>query len=185
MKRFIIGLVMLVALVATAGEAMAARLNNIPLGWRFEASGTPGYVVSVNNIGSGATDTTTSVSTTNWSVPIFQQGLTASDSVVVARLIIAVDSTTATAIGATTLTVVVDGGIGGDVNWTQLASYTVSSLTATDKMAAIPLFVSNSKRINNLGAGNWISLPPALRFRITANGGAVASCRAFVQAFVE
>ena len=184
MKRFILGLVMLVGLVLTVGEASAAKLTNIPLGWRYEATGLSGNVITYNAIGAGATDTTTAVSTSNWALSPFQQGLTASDSVVVARLIVAIDSTTATNFGAAnTVTVTVDGGIGGDASWTQLFQYTVLP-TSTDKMLAMPLFVSNSKIVNKVGNSNWFSLAPALRFRISGSG-AIAAARVYVQAFTE
>ena len=185
MKRFILGLLMLVGVTLAAAPAFAGGVfTTETLNWRYpngqtysSAAAVGAYQVDKKTLVASATDTTTWVSTEGWFVP--EQTATGADSVLVARFIIQVDSLSYTP-SQNTLTVTVNGAaVQTD------ATHNVLSLNVTpttgDKFIVVPVWIKHGASVFNTPAKQqWVGLPPFLRMitQGTANTGAA---RVYIQ----
>ena len=185
MKRFILGLLMLVGVTLAAAPAFAGGVfTTETLNWRFPNGATysssaavSAYQVDKKTLVASATDTTTWVSTEGWFVP--EQTATGADSVLVARFIIQVDSLSYTP-AQNTLTVTVNGSaVQTDATHNVLSTNVLP--TTGDKFIVIPIWIKHGASVFNLPAKQqWVGLPPYMRLIVngTANTGAA---RVYIQ----
>ena len=173
MKRFILGLVTLLALTATAGEAMAARLVTREIGWLTTSTG----VTTQNNtprkgFNGNYADTTWAFSLNNVSVPATSLAGTANkDTVTVAYVRFFTDSTVAVTNTLSAVSYAVEAS-GDGYTWATVFNMNASSLVATgEQYFAIPLWF-------NAGSGNSPSAKvsplltaPYLRVRFSGGTG--------------
>jgi len=187
MKRFILGLLMLVGVTLAAAPAFAGGVfTTETLNWRFPNGATysssaavGAYQVDKKTLVAGANDTTTWVSTEGWFVP--EQTATGADSVLVARFIIQVDSTSYTVPSANTLTVTVNGAaIQSDAATHNVLSTNVLP-TDGDKFIVVPVWIKHGASVFNLPAKQqWVGLPPYMRLITNGNKNTGAS-RIYIQ----
>jgi len=188
MKRFILGLLMIVGVTLAAAPAFAGGvLTTETLNWRFpntqtysSAAAFDAYQLAKKTLVASANDTTTWISTEGWLIP--EQTATGADSVIIGRFIIQVDSASAYTVPSTnTLTVTVNGAAVQN----DLATFNVLStnLTPTNgtKFIVVPIWVKHGAAVlNNNATHGWVGVPPYLRLitQGTANTGAA---RIYVQ----
>ena len=162
MKRIILGLVMLVALMATAGDAMASKLVTERLRWRSQNSSNVNTVRDTlyTVLAVGETDTSSTFSTSGWATPVAAVG----DSVPIGWIVIAQDSSAAGTVAATSYTVNVDIGGGAETGFTSTGVVTLTDPMAGDKTVRIPLYVNFGSARGVPGTIGHIA--PAVRLRV-------------------
>jgi len=153
-----------VASVAEAGGV----LRSSRLAWRFPANVTTSpFTQQTKALAAGGTDTTIWIGTEGWYMP----DINSTDSVVVARFIVHVDSTAAYAPAQTTLTAVIDGTVSPSASGGPQVNYLSTSITLTpttgDKVMSIPLLIAGVNQLGNIG--NWATLPPFVRLRLSTS----------------
>jgi hypothetical protein len=175
MKRFILGLVMLVGIIATTGVASAAKLVTREVGWVTNlatSASNPNYTARKGFNGSFA-DTTMPFSLTNVSIPSTALAGTANkDTVTVAYVRFFTDTTVAVTNTASTLSYVIEAS-GDGYTWAAVVTNASNAIVASgDQYFAIPLWA-------NLGTGNNATgtktspllTAPYLRIRFTGGTG--------------
>ena len=176
MKKFL--LAALAVLCLTPSAYAGGVLTIQPVNWVWQTNlGLGGVTDKKCLIGSSA-DTTAFVGTSGWYIPDYP---VASDSVMVGRFIVAVDSTAAYTppSSASTTTVTVQGSIGNSLNFITIASYSLK-LTDGQKYYTVPIRISTSKFVNLESLGNWSGLAPNIRI-ILSHGNSFNAARCFVQ----
>lgn len=176
MKRIILGLVMLLALMATAGEAMAARLVTREVGWLTTT--TSGGVITQNNttrkgFGTGFADTTWAFSLANVSIPsVALAGTSAKDSVTIGYVRFHTDSTVAVTNTLSTVSYVIEAS-GDGYTWAAVVTNASNAIVASgDQYFAIPLWFNSGTGNNSTGAKTSPLLTaPYLRVRFTGGSG--------------
>lgn len=194
MKRFILGLLMLVGVTLAAAPAFAGSIMTTEtLNWRFAngqtySASAPAsqYQVAKKALiyGASVKDTTTWVSTEGWFVP--EQTATGADSVLVGQFVIVQDSTTASGFGTNkSVTVTVNGSFNAVEGDAPYNTYSLS-INTTDggKVLTIPIWIKHGVYVSspNPAKNQWGGLPPYLRLIIsTASGNDLPAARIFVQ----
>lgn len=188
MKRFILGLLMIVGITLAAAPAFAGGvLTTETLNWRFangatysSAAAFDAYQSAKKTLVASANDTTTWVSTEGWMIP--EQTATGADSVLIGRFIIQVDSASAyTVPSSNTLTVTVNGSaVQNDLATFNVLSTNVLPTNGT-KFIVVPIWIKHGAAIFNLNAVHgWAGVPPYLRL-ITSGTQNTGAARIFVQ----
>ena len=185
MKKILLAALAAFTLFGATAHAQGV-LRSQQVRWRFPANVTTApYLQQTKALAAGGTDTTEWVGTEGWLVP-FQSGVT--DTALVGRFIVYVDSIAAYAPGQTTLTAVIDvaaapaGGIaitGGGYPQTNYhsISYTLTPLTG-EKVMQIPIAITRLNAFSPLGASGWGSAGPFVRLRIATSAAInAASCK--------
>ena len=175
MKRFILGLVMLVGLVLTVGEASAAKLVTREVGWVTNlatSASNPNYTAR-KGFGTGYADTTMPFSLSNVSIPSTALAGTANkDTVTVGYVRFFTDSTVAVTNTLSTVSYVIEAS-GDGYTWAAVVTNASNAIVASgDQYFAIPLWA-------NVGTGNNATgiktspllTAPYLRVRFTAGTG--------------
>ena len=174
MKRFILGLVTLLALSATAGEAMAARLVTREIGWLTTSTGTSTQNNTARKgFGTGYADTTWAFSLGNVSFPASSLAGTANkDTVTVAYVRFFTDSTVAVTNTLTTVSYVVEAS-GDGYTWNAVYTNASNAIVASgDQYFAIPMWFNSGTGTNATGTKTSPLLTaPYLRIRFTAGTG--------------
>jgi hypothetical protein len=167
MKNLLLAALAAVALVGTAQAG--GVLRNSQLAWRFPANVTTApFTQPTKALAAGGTDTTIWVGTSGWYMP----DINSTDTVIVARFIVAIDSTAAYAPGQTTLTAVLDGATQSTANGLVNVNFGTVSLTLTpttgDKVMSVPVFIAG---VNQTGSniGGWSAIPPLVRLRLSSS----------------
>ena len=188
MKRFILGLLMIVGITLAAAPAFAGGvLTTETLNWRFANGATyspsaafDAYQLAKKTLVASANDTTTWVSTEGWMIP--EQTATGADSVLIGRFIIQVDSASAyTVPSANTLTATVNGSAVQN----DLATFNVLSTnimpTNNSKFIVVPIWIKHGAAVFNLNhVHGWVGLPPYLRL-ITQGTQNTGAARIYIQ----
>ena len=192
MKRFILGLLMLVGVTLAAAPAFAGGVfTTETLNWRFPNGATysssaavGAYQVDKKTLVASANDTTTWVSTEGWFVP--EQTATGADSVMVGQFVIVQDSTTASGFGSSkSFTATVNGSFNAAEGDAPYNTYSLA-INTTDggKVLTIPIWIKHGVYVSspNPSKNQWGGLPPYLRL-ITTPGAAnsLPAARIFVQ----
>lgn len=185
MKRFLNGLLALVGVALLTAPAFAGGVfTTETLQWRFPNgqtySVTGTYQQAKKYLVASANDTTTWVSTEGWFVP--EQTATGADSVLVARFIIQVDSTSSyTPANTTTLTVTVNGSaVDNDAVTHDVLSTTITP-TNGSKFIVVPIWIKHGASVFNTPAKQqWVGLPPLMRLIVQGNQ-ATGAARIYIQ----
>jgi uncharacterized membrane protein YeiH len=168
-NRLIAALVAVLCFTAAHDAIAGGTMRSQRIAWRFPANVTTApYTQATKALAAGGTDTTVWVGTEGWYVP----DINSTDSVVVARFIVFVDSSAAYSPAQTTVTAVIDGAttpIGGGVNPNVNTSSVSITLTPTtgDKLISVPVVIAGTNQLGTVG--NWASLPPFIRLRISSS----------------
>jgi hypothetical protein len=170
MKKFLVlAALALVAVGFAATQAEAQRLAVKQINWMQSDATVPGGKVFTQkaSIAVGATDTTAHFSLLGCALP--QAAF--SDSVVIAWIVIGIDSSAAYSPAATSFTINLDvGGPGAnELNLGTTGAVTFTDPTTTDRMVKIPIYNNFALARGIAGTvGNW---GPTMRMRIVAIGG--------------
>jgi hypothetical protein len=185
MKRFLNGLLALVGVALLTAPAFAGGVfTTEALQWRFPNgqtySVTGTYQQAKKYLVASANDTTTWVSTEGWFVP--EQTATGADSVLVARFIIQVDSTSYTPPGVNkTMTVTVNGSAVDNDSATHDVLSTTIYPTDGAKFVVVPIWIKHGASVFNLPAKQaWVGLPPLMRLIVQGNL-ATGAARVYIQ----
>ncbi len=167
MKNLFLAALAVVTLVGTANAG--GILRNSQLAWRFPANVTSApFTQPTKALAAGGTDTTIWVGTSGWYMP----DINSTDTVIVARFIIAIDSTAAYAPAQTTLTAVLDGATQSTSNGLVNVNYGSLSMTLLpttgDKVMSVPIFIAGVNQLGT-GIGGWTSIPPLVRLRLSSS----------------
>ena len=175
MKRFILGLVMLVGFIATTGDAMAAKLVTREIGWvtNLAASASNPNYTARKGFGTGYADTTMPFSLINVSIPATSLAGTANkDTVTVAYVRVFTDSTVAVTNTLSTISYVVEAS-GDGYTWAAVFTNASNAIVSSgDQFFAIPMWANTGTGNNATGTKTSPLLnAPYLRIRFTAGTG--------------
>lgn len=177
----------LLSLVPHDAGAVSFAVREI--GWRDGASGVQA-VTNKQNLGVGINDTTVTFSTEGWALPNFGTSVSATvaDSLLIGAIILAPDSSASYTPSATSATIIIEGAPPGfnDLNFTPMATLTLTNPTTTDKVWRVPLFINPWLLFGDAAkAPNFGNVWPRMRMRIVTVGGTFSACRVFVQHFQD
>lgn len=177
-KNLVFILLTLAALASCASSALAGGiLKTDTVNWIWQTNLGVGGTTGLKGLIASASDTTAWVSTKDWYIP--DLNAPTADSLVVARFIIAVDSSAAYAPGQNTCTVIVQGAATPGANVVTLGTYALKPTTG-QAFISVPLRISTTKVVNLESLSGWAHLPPLLRIKVD-NSANMLAARCFVQ----
>jgi hypothetical protein len=166
-KSLVMGVLVALSLFSVSAEA-GGILRSSRLAWRFPANVTSSpFTQQTKALAAGGTDTTIWIGTEGWYLP----DINSTDTVVVARFIVHIDSTAAYAPAQTTITAVVDGAVtpnaSGGANVNVFSTSMTLTPTTGDKVISVPVMIAGANQLGTIG--NWATIPPFIRLRFSSS----------------
>lgn len=174
MKRFILGILTMFALGATASDALAVKLTSREIGWWTSSATTINPVNTPRKgFGTGYADTTMNFSLVGVSCPpAALQGAANTDSVTIGWVRFFTDSTVAVTNTLSTVSYVIEAS-GDGFTWATVVNNASNAIVASgDQHFAIPLWFNSGEGNSATGVKTSPLLTaPYLRVRFTAGTG--------------